>query len=179
MDELDELLIPKSRRLGEEPPRERRTPPDKEDASISPRRSRARPATREKKSLETPLKESLLLMARVWEIRDPICGGALKAAAPDIAAQANGVAMTDARFYRFLNNMLKGGGYGGLMLSVYPVLATVREHHVKPTIEKMRARRAGEEVPEEFQRPEPSQAPTFETFPAAEMPVSEGSVVSE
>ncbi len=178
LDELDDLLIPKSRQLGEEPPRERadRDSSFPEDSSEraprkQPARSRARSSTRERRSLETPLKESLLLMARVWSIRDPICGGALVSAAPDIAAQANLVAMEDARFYRFLNNMLKGGGYGGLLLSVYPVVATVREHHVRPAIERAKARRTGEEVPEEFIKPEP--APTFETFPA-EMPVSPG-----
>jgi hypothetical protein len=96
-----------------------------------------------------------------------------------IAAEANAVAQTNARFYRFLDNMLKGGGYGGLALAFYPVAASVRDHHIRPAIERRAAQRAGLiEEQEEFPRPVPHPVEP-EPIPPAEVPVSPTAMVPE
>jgi hypothetical protein len=74
----------------------------------------------------------------------PTCGSVLLEQADQIATNLNTLAQTDPNVYRWLDRMMTGGGWGGVVLSTWPVAAAVLQAHVMP-----RFQRTEEEVPEE------------------------------
>lgn len=109
-------------------------------------------------SLRAPLKAMLETVGGVWHMSEatrgheplsedyPTCGSVLMAQADDIATNLNTLAQTDPNVYKWLDRMMSGGGWGGVVLATWPVAQAILQSHVMPAVSR---RRELAEVPEE------------------------------
>lgn len=109
-------------------------------------------------SLRVPIKTMLETIAQVWHLQElmrghlpldedhPTCGSVLLEQADQIATNLNTLAQTDPNVYRWLDRMMTGGGWGGVVLATWPVGAAILTAHVMP-----RLQRGVEEEPEPLQ----------------------------
>jgi hypothetical protein len=131
------------------------------------RKSRA--ASTKPPSLRTPIKAMLETVGGVWHMQEmmrghypldeshPTCGSVLLEQADQIATNLNTLAQTDPNVYRWLDRMMAGGGWGGVVLATWPVAAAVLQAHVMPRFQ--RAEEEPSEGPEGIEQawpPEPS-----------------------
>ncbi len=68
----------------------------------------------------------------------PTCGSVLVEQADDIATNLNLLAQTDPNVYRWLDRMMAGGGWGGVVLATWPVAQAVLQSHVMPAVTRRR-----------------------------------------
>lgn len=134
--------------LDAEPTPKRRSAP-----SSTPKRTRRKRGA--PPSLKAPLRAMLETVGGVWHMSEltrgheplaedfPTCGQVLVAQADDIATNLNALAQTDPNVYRWLDRMMTGGGWGGVVLACWPVAQAVLQSHVMPAISRSR-----EELPE-------------------------------
>lgn len=144
------------------------------DADPKPKRRRRKAATRKPRqpsnrppSLRAPIKAMLETVGGVWHMSEatrgheplsedyPTCGSVLLAQADDIATNLNALAQTDPNVYRWLDRMMTGGGWGGVVLATWPVAQAVLQSHVMPAVVRRRELVEVEEGQEGPWSPEP------------------------
>jgi hypothetical protein len=113
-------------------------------------RKRRKPATTRKApprppSRKTAIKAMLESAGGVWNISEtlrghdePTCGAVLVMQADQIATNLNTLAQQDEGVARWLDAMMTGGGWGGVVLSTWPVVQAILAAHVMPTITRRR-----------------------------------------
>ena len=85
------------------------------------------------------------MMAMIWKIRDPKCGGVLEAQAPVIAAYWADRAAESERIAKVLDGITKSGGWMQGIAVHAPLVMIVFQHHVAPALEaRQRAAQSGE-----------------------------------
>jgi len=112
-------------------------------------------------SRKTAIKAMLETVGNVWHIseltrgHEPLgpdfatCGSVLLAQADAIATNLNTLAQQDEGVARWLDAMMSGGGWGGVVLSTWPVAQAVLAAHVMPGISRRREAAAAASVPPE------------------------------
>jgi hypothetical protein len=117
-------------------------------------------------SLRAPVKAMLETVGSVWHMSEltrghvpldenyPTCGSVLLAQADLIATNLNTLAQADPTVYKWLDRMMSGGGWGGVVLATWPVAQAVLAAHVMPRF----VREEGEPIEEGPQQwpPEPN-----------------------
>ncbi len=110
---------------------------------------RTRAASTKPPSLRTPIKAMLETVGGVWHMQElmrgheqldeshPTCGSVLLEQADQIATNLNTLAQTDPNVYRWLDRMMAGGGWGGVVLATWPVAAAVLQAHVMPRFQRV------------------------------------------
>jgi len=95
-------------------------------------------------SLRAPVKAMLETIGSVWHMSEltrghialdenyPTCGSVLLAQADLIATNLNTLAQADPTVYKWLDRMMSGGGWGGVVLATWPVAQAVLAAHVMP-----------------------------------------------
>jgi hypothetical protein len=119
-------------------------------------------------SRKAAVKAMLSSVGQVWHFTEmargheafsedyPTCGSVLLAQADDIAGSLSALAQQDASVARWLDAMMTGGGWGGVILATWPVAQSILQAHVMPGLAR---RREQVEVPESEQAwsgPEPT-----------------------
>jgi hypothetical protein len=90
----------------------------------------------------------------------PTCGSVLLAQSQSIAQNLNTLAQSDPNVYKWLDRMLHGGGWGGVVLATWPVAQAILAAHVMPGIAKRREGMIEETVEPEGPQPWASEQPT-------------------
>jgi len=108
-----------------------------------------RAASTKPPSLRMPIKAMLETVGQVWHMSEltrghvqldenyPTCGSVLLACSDSIATNLNTLAQTDPNVYRWLDRMMAGGGWGGVVLATWPVAQAVLAAHVMPRFERV------------------------------------------
>ncbi len=128
------------------PKPKRRSPKRRTKARTrTPRTSSTKPP-----SLRAPLQAMLETVGGVWHMSEltrghvqldesfTTCGSVLVAQAPSIATNLNTLAASDPNVYRWLDRMMAGGGWGGVVLACWPVAQSVLAAHVMPAMQRRR-----------------------------------------
>jgi hypothetical protein len=102
------------------------------------RRRRTTPRETPAKAIENEIAAQLLMLAKIWQIKDPICGGALETQAGEIAAWAGSQAERSPGFARACRALTSSGGWLGGVTASAPVLVAVYMHHVQPRLDQAR-----------------------------------------
>jgi hypothetical protein len=125
------------------------------DASPKPKRkyrkrktTRTRTPSNKPPSLRAPVKAMLETVGSVWHMSEltrghvpldenyPTCGSVLLAQADLIATNLNTLAQADPTVYKWLDRMMSGGGWGGVVLATWPVAQAVLAAHVMPRLQR-------------------------------------------
>ncbi len=127
-------------------PKPKRRSPKRRARARAPRASSTKPP-----SLRAPLQAMLETVGGVWHMSEltrgghvmldesfPTCGSVLVAQAPSIATNLNTLAASDPNVYRWLDRMMAGGGWGGVVLACWPVAQSVLAAHVMPAMQRRR-----------------------------------------
>lgn len=127
----------------DEPKPKRRSPRKRTTKRRAPRQTSNKPP-----SLRGPIKAMLETIGGVWHIQElmrghepldenhPTCGSVLLEQADSIATNLNTLAQTDPNVYRWLDRMMTGGGWGGVVLATWPVGAALLQAHVMPRFQR-------------------------------------------
>ena len=99
-------------------------------------------------SLRAPVKAMLETIGSVWHMSEltrghvqldenyPTCGSVLLAQADLIATNLNTLAQADPTVYKWLDRMMSGGGWGGVVLATWPVAQAVLAAHIMPRLQR-------------------------------------------
>jgi hypothetical protein len=98
-------------------------------------RAAAKPSVLQKKRVEDALRLMVEMPAGIWEIRDPICGGAAAEQADAIVKAATPIVLRNPNLLAwFTGSGAPWMDYLALFLALKPVASTVIQHHVTHTI---------------------------------------------
>lgn len=143
------------------------------DAAPKPKRkyrkrrtsTRTRGPSTKPPSLRAPIEAMLNTVGTVWDMSErtrghvvldedyPTCGSVLLACSNQIATNLNTLAQADPNVYKWLDRMMTGGGWGGVVLSTWPVAQAVLAAHVMPRLER---RSQAEPEPDEAEQWQPA-----------------------
>lgn len=101
--------------------------------------------------IQAKISFGLELPGRLWEARDPVCGGAFVAQRPEIAEALTEIVCQSADLVEWFTST--GGGFMlalNLGAACWPVVVTVMAHHVYHSLEE----------------PEPAQRPDMSAYAA-------------
>jgi hypothetical protein len=143
----------------ESPTPKRRTTKRKTTKRRAPRQPSNKPP-----SLYGATKAMIDTVGQVWHMSEatrghvqldedyPTCGSVLMAQSESIARNLNTLAQSDPNVYKWLDRMLHGGGWGGVVLATWPVAQAILAAHVMPGLQR---RREGIEETAEPEGPQP------------------------
>lgn len=97
-----------------------------------------RVTARIKKEMQESIEAYLAMAAGIWGARDPICGGTLVQASPDIAEKLVPILARNQMFVRYFRSSSSFKEGMDLFIVLYPVLQTILAHHVFHTVELAR-----------------------------------------
>lgn len=116
---------------------------------------KSKPREPAKGSLERRLKDMFRDMGAGLMFVDPICGRVVTQQAGDLAEAFERLARENSRIKRWIESMLVGGAWTGVLQASFPIVLTVAAHHgrINPEI----AAAMGISVPLRPSKPEPEQ----------------------
>ena len=82
--------------------------------------------------IEEQLKMLLTVASVPWQMRDPVCGGAMMKQSPAIAKALAAQAMQSPKLLKWLEAQTAPTGWVGIAIAVEPVVQAVVQHHVLP-----------------------------------------------
>lgn len=87
------------------------------------------------KEFQSELDALLKMLAMMWSVRDPVCGGVLNNTSQQIAQDIAELAASSTKARKYLEQTMGLGKVVPLLMHLMPLLTTIREHHLTPKTE--------------------------------------------